>query len=78
MKLCETSYVLGEAAQEAQKRARQQLQSFLLRLGHIYSGRASWSLAHMRWISTLTFDHIQPTSSFSRSTARRLRTLKCA
>ena len=37
-----------EAAQEAQKRARQQLQSFLLRHGRIYSGRSSWSLAHMR------------------------------
>jgi transposase len=46
-----------EAAQEAQKRARQQLQSFLLRHGRIYSGRSSWSLAHMRWISTLKFDH---------------------
>jgi transposase len=46
-----------EAAQEAQKRARQQLQSFLLRHGRIYSGRSSWSLAHMRWISTLKFEH---------------------
>lgn len=35
-----------EGAQEAQKRARQQLQSFLLRHGRIYSGRSSWSLAH--------------------------------
>ncbi len=46
-----------EAAQEAQKRARQQLQSFLLGHGRIYSGRSSWSLAHMRWISTLKFEH---------------------
>lgn len=46
-----------EAAQEAQKRARQQLQSFLLRHGRVYSGRSSWSLAHMRWISTLKFEH---------------------
>ena len=42
---------------EAQKRARQQLQSFLLRHGRVYSGRSSWSLAHRRWISTLTFEH---------------------
>lgn len=46
-----------EAAQEAQKRARQQLQSFLLQHGRIHSGRSSWSLAHMRWISTLKFEH---------------------
>jgi len=46
-----------EAAQEAQKRARQQLQSFLLRHGRVYSGRSSWSLAHRRWISTLKFEH---------------------
>jgi transposase len=36
---------------------RQQLQSFLLRHGRVYSGRSSWSLAHTRWISTLTFEH---------------------
>jgi transposase len=46
-----------EAAQEAQKRARQQLQSFLLRHGRVYSGRSSWSLAHPRWRSALKFEH---------------------
>ncbi|MBY5389656.1 IS110 family transposase [Rhizobium leguminosarum] len=46
-----------DAAQEAQKRARQQLQSFLLRHGRIYPGRTVWSQAHMRWMSTLKFEH---------------------
>lgn len=38
------------------RRARQQLQSFLLRHGLSYSGR-SWSQAHRRWLADLSFAH---------------------
>jgi transposase len=46
-----------EAAMEALKRARQQLQSFLLRHGRIYSGRKAWSKAHAGWLCDQMFDH---------------------
>ena len=38
--------------------ARQQLQSFLLRHGRIYTGRTSWSKAHFVWLSDQKFDHV--------------------
>ena len=46
-----------EAAGEALKRARQQLQSFLLRHGRVYTGRKPWTRAHSRWLAGLQFDH---------------------
>ncbi|RUV77900.1 IS110 family transposase, partial [Mesorhizobium sp. M1A.F.Ca.IN.020.32.1.1] len=46
-----------EAAYEAQKQARQQLQSFLLRHGRHYTGRKTWTRAHGRWLASQTFDH---------------------
>jgi transposase len=46
-----------EAAIDALRRARQQLQSFLLRHGRLYNGRKPWSRAHTRWLCDLTFDH---------------------
>jgi len=46
-----------EAANDAVKRARQQLQAFLLRHGRIYTGRTAWTRAHMRWLAGLPFDH---------------------
>jgi transposase len=46
-----------DAAMEALRRARQQLQSFLLRHGRIFSGRTVWSKAHTRWLCEQTFDH---------------------
>lgn len=46
-----------EAASEALKRARQQLQSFLLRHGRIYTGRTPWTRAHIRWLTQQTFAH---------------------
>jgi transposase len=39
-----------EAAMDALRRARQQLQSFLLRHGRCYSGRQAWSKAHSGWL----------------------------
>jgi transposase len=46
-----------EAAMEALRRARQQLQSFLLRHGRIYGGRKAWSKAHSGWLADQKFDH---------------------
>ncbi|APO69694.1 IS110 family insertion sequence transposase protein [Rhizobium gallicum] len=46
-----------EAATDALKQARQQLQSFLLRHGRIYTGRKPWTRAHTRWLACQAFDH---------------------
>lgn len=46
-----------EDAKGAERKARQQLSSFLLRHGHRYSGKTLWSLAHWRWISDIKMPH---------------------
>ncbi len=46
-----------EAAMEDLRRSRQHLQSFLLRHGRVFTGRAAWTKAHTRWLCTQTFDH---------------------
>jgi transposase len=38
-------------------KARQHLQSFLLRHDRIYRGLRAWTLAHRRWLTTVRFDH---------------------
>ena len=45
------------AAMEAVRRARQQLQGFLLRHGYVFTGRKAWSPAHRRWLGGLRFAH---------------------
>jgi transposase len=45
------------AAMEAVRRARQQLQGFLLRHGRVFTGRKTWSPAHRRWLAGLSFAH---------------------
>src|SRR3982751_4013933 len=45
------------AAMEAVRRARQQLQGFLLRPGRVFAGRKTWSPAHRRWLAGLRFEH---------------------
>src|SRR3954467_6811140 len=45
------------AAMEAVRRARQQLQGFLLRHGRVFTGRKTWSPAHRRWLAGLRFEH---------------------
>jgi transposase len=45
------------AAMEAVRRARQQLQGFLLRHGRVFAGRRAWSPAHRRWLAGLRFEH---------------------
>ena len=46
-----------EGANDALKKARQQLQAFLLRHGRVYSGRTSWTQIHRRWLARLVFTH---------------------
>jgi len=38
-------------------KARQHLQSFLLRHDQIYRGARAWTLAHRRWLTTVRFAH---------------------
>jgi transposase len=40
-----------------EKKAKQRLLAFLLRSGHRYSGKTSWSQAHMRWLSDIKMPH---------------------
>jgi transposase len=46
-----------EAAMEDLRAKRQNLQSFLLRHGLVYTGRSAWSRAHSRWLCDLWFEH---------------------
>lgn len=46
-----------EDAKYAQSRARQRLQSFLLRQGRRYAGRSAWTRAHLSWIRQQSFAH---------------------
>jgi len=39
------------------RRARQQLQGFLLRHGRIYEGRSPWTRAHRVWLAAQRFEH---------------------
>jgi transposase len=45
------------AAMETVRRARQQLQGFLLRHDRVFAGRKAWSPAHRRWLAGLSFAH---------------------
>jgi len=46
-----------EDAKAVEKKAKQRILAFLLRHGHRYSGKSSWSRAHFRWISILKMPH---------------------
>lgn len=46
-----------EDAVRARLKARQQLKALLLRHGHRYTGKSSWTLAHERYLATVTFAH---------------------
>jgi transposase len=45
------------AASQDLRRKHQQLLSFLLRHGRIYSGRKHWTKPHLRWLAQQKFDH---------------------
>jgi transposase len=46
-----------EAAGEDLRKKRQQLQSFLLRHGRLFTGHKNWSAAHTRWLAAQKFEH---------------------
>lgn len=46
-----------EDARTAAKKAKQQLNAFLMRHGHLYCGKSRWSKAHMNWIANITMAH---------------------
>jgi transposase len=46
-----------EAAMQDLRAKRQHLQSFLLRHGRIFTGRAAWTKAHARWLCEQGFEH---------------------
>jgi transposase len=46
-----------QAAAEDVRRKRQQLLSFLLRHGRIFTGAKHWTRAHRRWLAEQSFDH---------------------
>jgi transposase len=46
-----------EVANDGLRKARQHLQSFLLRHGRIYAGRAPWTRVHNRWLAIQSFAH---------------------
>ena len=45
------------AASEDVRKKRQQLLSFLLPHGRIFTGRKTWDVAHTRWLAVQKFDH---------------------
>lgn len=46
-----------EDAVRARLKARQQLKALLLRHGHRYTGKSSWTLAHERYLAEVSFTH---------------------
>jgi transposase len=46
-----------EDANAARMRARLQLKAMLLRHGHVYRGKSSWTLAHERHLASIRFEH---------------------
>ena len=46
-----------EDAKYTQTKARQRVQSFLLRHGRRYPGRSPWGRMHLRWLSEQRFEH---------------------
>jgi len=46
-----------EDAVAARLKARQQLKAMLLRHGHRYSGKTSWTAAHERYVAAVSFPH---------------------
>jgi transposase len=54
-----------------QRRSRQQLKALLLRLGHHYTGKSSWTEAHLRYLRELELSQQdQPPLARARVAAR--------
>ena len=62
-----------EAAADDLRRKRQQLLSFLLRRGRIYSGGGHWTLAHRRWLARQAFLRLNKSSSRKALTRSKMR-----
>jgi transposase len=56
MKRCATWRARAAASEDLRKK-RQQLLSFLLRHGRVFTGHKNWSRAHACWLATQKFDH---------------------
>lgn len=52
-------------AVRARLKARQQLKALMLRHGHRYSGKTSWSAAHERYLSQICFAHTAQDIAFT-------------
>ncbi len=46
-----------EDAKVASRKAKQHLSAFLLRNGHVYTGKSHWQKAHFNWISDIKMAH---------------------
>jgi transposase len=53
-----------EAAVEDLRGKRQQVSSFLLRLGRHYPGKRTWSQAHMNWLASQKLEHAEQRIAF--------------
>lgn len=56
-----------EDTKYTQTKARQRLKALLLRHGHRYSGRSSWTKTHMRWLAERRFEHPASQVAFEES-----------
>lgn len=54
----------GAAVQDVRCKG-QQVSAFLLRLGRSYPGHKTWSKAHMNWLASQTFDHVEQRIAFA-------------
>ena len=52
-------------AVRARLKARQQLKALLLRHGHRYTGKSSWTLAHERYLAEVSFAHAAQNIAFA-------------
>lgn len=46
-----------EDSKSIERRAKQRLSAFLLRHGHRYHGRTTWSCSHWRWLADISMPH---------------------
>ncbi len=53
-----------EAAQKDYKAKRQQVSSFLLRLGRHYPGKTTWGKAHLNWLASQKLEHREQRIAF--------------
>jgi len=57
MRPCATWCVPARTACASGRNARHRLKALLLRNGIAYTGKSSWTAAHLRWLATLKMEH---------------------